>query len=59
MDIENTVSTIDSKVSKKAKIRNRYNQVPIWINNLYPKVNVKVTKFLFSKLEKNRDFKLI
>ena len=56
MDIENTVSTIDSKVSEKAKIRNRYNQVPIWINNLYPKVNVKVTKFLFSKLEKNRDF---
>ena len=27
MDIENTVSTIGSKASKKAKIRNRYNQV--------------------------------
>ena len=51
-DIENTVFSIDSKVSKNAKVRDRYNQKP----HLYPKVNVKVTKYLFSKLEKNRDF---
>ena len=57
MYIENIVSTIDSKVSKNANNQEsiRSSTTPIWINNLYLNVNVKVPKHLFSKLEKNRD----
>ena len=57
MYVENTVSTIDSKVSKNANNQEsiRSSTKPIWINNLYLNVNVRVTKHLFSKLEKNKD----
>ena len=58
MDIENTVSTIDSKVIKKATIRDRYNQVPQPYGSIIyiQKVNVKVKKYLFSNWRKTGMF---